>query len=213
MLRKGAGLLIALSIAGCAGGRPPPATAPPVEPVGPGWSETGIASWYGEPFHGRRTASGEVYDMDAMTAAHPWLPFGTRVRVDNRDNGRAAELRINDRGPFVDGRIIDLSRSVARRLGMIGPGTARVRVTVLETGGDPVSLRGGCAELQVGAFRDAGRAAALDRRVRASGFRSRVDTSSDGLRRVIAGPFRTAAEAAAAEGRHGGFYRPCDAGL
>ncbi len=92
--------------------------------------ETGVASWYGPGFDGRPTSSREVYDMQAMTAAHPWLPFDTRLRVTNLDNGLAAEVRINDRGPFVGGRVIDLSFAAANRLGMIGPGTARVRLEV-----------------------------------------------------------------------------------
>ena len=95
------------------------------------WSETGVASWYGEPFHGRRTASGETYDMRQLTAAHPSLPFGTRVRVRNLDTGKEVEVRINDRGPFTKARIIDLSRRAAEAVDLIGPGTARVRVTVV----------------------------------------------------------------------------------
>ena len=85
------------------------------------WTETGIASWYGPGFHGKHTASGEVYDMEDMTAAHKRLPFGTVVRVDNLDNGRATEVRINDRGPFVHDRVIDLSRAAAREIEMLGP--------------------------------------------------------------------------------------------
>jgi rare lipoprotein A len=95
------------------------------------WTQEGVASWYGEPFHGRTTASGETYDMEAATAAHPTLPFGTRVRVENLDNGRAFTVRINDRGPFAKERILDVSRRAARELGMLGPGTARVRITVI----------------------------------------------------------------------------------
>jgi len=120
-------------------------TGPSPEPLRPpgspatddfaGWRQTGEASWYGDPFHGRQTASGEVYDMEQLTAAHQTLPFGTRVRVENLDNGRAVTVRINDRGPFVDGRILDVSRQAARELGMIGSGTARVRITVLEGSG------------------------------------------------------------------------------
>lgn len=100
-----------------------------------GWTQTGVASWYGDPFHGRRTASGEVYDMDGLTAAHQTLPFGTRVRVENLDNGKTITVRINDRGPFVKSRILDVSRRAARQLGLIVPGTARVRITVLEGAG------------------------------------------------------------------------------
>jgi rare lipoprotein A len=96
-----------------------------------GWSQTGVASWYGEPFHGRRTASGETYDMRQLTAAHPSLPFGTHVRVHNLDTGRDVDVRINDRGPFAKQRIIDVSRRAAEQIGMIGPGTARVRITVI----------------------------------------------------------------------------------
>jgi len=92
---------------------------------------TGRASWYGEAHHGRLTASGERYDMHAMTAAHPTLAFGTRVRVTNLANGRRAVVRINDRGPFRRGRIIDVSYAAARELKMIGPGVARVRLVVL----------------------------------------------------------------------------------
>lgn len=107
---------------------PSPDPPPPTE----GWSQTGIASWYGEPFHGRTTASGETYDMEDLTCAHPTLPFGTRIRVLNLDSGRSVVLRVNDRGPFMKGRIVDVSRRGARELGMIGPGTARVEIRVLE---------------------------------------------------------------------------------
>jgi rare lipoprotein A len=96
-----------------------------------------MASWYGHPYHGRRTSNGEVYDMDQLTAAHLSLPFDTWVRVTNSANGRFVDLRINDRGPFVKERIIDLSREGARRIGMIGPGTARVRVEVVGLPGKP----------------------------------------------------------------------------
>ena len=113
-----------------AGGRPgPPPEAP--SPAPGAWTQTGIASWYGRPFHGRQTASGETYDMNALTGAHPDLPFGTLLRVENLDNGRSTTIRINDRGPFVKGRILDVSRRAAEDLGMIGPGTARVRITVV----------------------------------------------------------------------------------
>jgi rare lipoprotein A len=93
--------------------------------------ETGEASWYGKKFHGRTTASGVRYDMHNMTAAHPTLPFGARVTVTNLENGRTVEVTINDRGPFVKGRIIDLSYAAAKKLGMVDRGVARVRVTRL----------------------------------------------------------------------------------
>ncbi|MBM3569758.1 MAG: septal ring lytic transglycosylase RlpA family protein, partial [Alphaproteobacteria bacterium] len=132
---------------------PPPSQAavPPVKPGGiykvgnpyqvagiwytpkedPGYDETGIASWYGHPFHGKVTANGETYDMNDMTAAHKTLPMPVMVRVTNLENGRQLVLRVNDRGPFVHGRIIDVSRRGAQLLGFEGKGTARVRVQVI----------------------------------------------------------------------------------
>jgi len=96
-----------------------------------GGVETGVASWYGPDFHGKLTSNKEIYDMYDMTAAHRTLPFGTYVMVTNLDNGRTATVRINDRGPFLGDRIIDLSYAAARVLGMIGPGTVPVRLEVL----------------------------------------------------------------------------------
>jgi rare lipoprotein A len=104
---------------------------PPPVPAVVGATETGRASWYGHPYHGRRTSNGEVYNMEAMTAAHLSLPFGTWVRVTNLDNGRRTDVRINDRGPFVKNRVIDLSKAAAREIAMLGPGTARVRLEVV----------------------------------------------------------------------------------
>lgn len=97
-----------------------------------GFSETGVASWYGKEFHGRKTASGERYNQNNMTAAHKTLPFGTRVRVKNRDNGKNVVVVINDRGPFAKGRIIDVSRAAAKKLDMIGAGTAKVSIKVVD---------------------------------------------------------------------------------
>ena len=94
-------------------------------------AETGRASWYGEAHHGLPTASGERFDMNALTAAHPTLPFGTRLRVVNLDNHREVEVRINDRGPAAPGRVIDLSYAAARALGAVGAGIVPVRLTVL----------------------------------------------------------------------------------
>lgn len=96
------------------------------------YDETGIASWYGDEFHGKRTANGETFNMGDLTAAHKTLQLPSLVRVTNLDNGRSAVLRVNDRGPFARSRIIDVSHRAATVLGMIGPGTARVRVQVLE---------------------------------------------------------------------------------
>lgn len=128
-----------------------------------GFEQQGIASWYGREFHGRRTSSGETYDMFAMTAAHKTLPLGTYVRVHNLDNGKTLDVRINDRGPFVHGRIIDLSYSAAKALGVAGPGTAHVKITALgapvQAGGAapapayaPLDYYSGNFTFQVGAF-------------------------------------------------------------
>ncbi len=97
----------------------------------PGYDAVGIASWYGGRYHGRRTASGEIFDMNSATAAHRTLPFGTRVQVTNLENGRSTFLTINDRGPFVRRRIIDVSRRAAQALGFVQKGTARVRVQLV----------------------------------------------------------------------------------
>jgi rare lipoprotein A len=121
--------LLLLLVAGCATAR---GVSTGVRAASPeGVVETGQASWYGGQHQGRRTASGEIFDMHDLTAAHRTLPFGARVRVVNLDNGRTVEVRINDRGPHVAGRVIDLSREAARRLGMIGRGVVTVRLTVL----------------------------------------------------------------------------------
>lgn len=96
-------------------------------------TETGMASWYGPDFHGKTTANGETYDQNGLTAAHKTLPFNSVVRVTNLDNGKQVTVRINDRGPYARGRIIDLSRAAAREVDMIGPGVARVRLEILKT--------------------------------------------------------------------------------
>ena len=105
-----------------------------------GFRQRGIASWYGKDFHGKKTSNGETYNMYAMTAAHKTLPLGTYVRVHNLENNRKVEVRINDRGPFVRGRIIDLSFTGAKEIGIVGPGTAKVEVVAL---GTPATTDGG----------------------------------------------------------------------
>ncbi len=125
--------LLALLLASVGCGRKHTVRLPPPSPAIVGASDAGVASWYGHPYHGRRTSNGEVYDMDQLTAAHLSLPFGTWVRDTNLSNGRSTEVRINDRGPFVKDRVIDISRAAAREIAMIGPGTARVRVEVIAT--------------------------------------------------------------------------------
>ncbi|MBO0904479.1 septal ring lytic transglycosylase RlpA family protein [Jiella sonneratiae] len=94
-------------------------------------ASAGSASYYGKRFHGRRTANGERFNMNAMTAAHKSLPFGTKVRVTNRRNGKSVVVRINDRGPYAHGRVIDLSRAAASRIGMLSSGTAPVKLDIL----------------------------------------------------------------------------------
>lgn len=173
-----------------------------------GYSEVGIASWYGAKFHGHKTSNGETYSMYDMSAAHKTLPLPSYVRVTNLDNGRSAVVRVNDRGPFKDSRLIDLSYAAATKLGYVNQGTARVRVEVIDTakGAPPVSLaasRGGMTTaesaaryLQVGAFRD---------EYSANRLRDEIDplmqyavfvqpVAGQGLFRVRIGPFFTDAE-------------------
>jgi len=113
-------------------------------------TQTGIASWYGPDFHGKQTSNREIYDMYELTAAHKTLPFGTKVMVTNLGNGRSVFVRINDRGPFVEGRIIDLSYAAARSVDMVGPGTAPVRLEILKN--QPRNLKPVRYAVQVGAF-------------------------------------------------------------
>jgi rare lipoprotein A len=123
-----------------------PANAPMVDFVA-----EGNASWYGVPFNGRRASNGEIYDMYKLTAAHRTLPFETMVKVTNLNNGKSTTVRITDRGPFVDNRIIDLSMAAAREIESIGPGVVPVRIEILTPGLDP---NVGFFTVQVGAFRD-----------------------------------------------------------
>jgi len=121
--------------------------------------EVGTASWYGPGFGGNRTSSGEIYDIVDMTAAHQTLPLGTRVVVTELANGRSVEVRINDRGPFAKGRIIDLSYAAARELALVGPGTAEVRVESIDEGDGPPGIV--IYAVQAGAFQDGIKASAL----------------------------------------------------
>jgi rare lipoprotein A len=120
--------------------------------------ELGIASWYGYPYHGHQAANGEIYDMEELTAAHRTLPFGTLVHVRNLQNEKAVDVRINDRGPFIDGRIIDLSKAAARAIGLIMPGITPVLVEVIGTvpAAEAVGVAAATANVfgvQAGAFR------------------------------------------------------------
>jgi rare lipoprotein A len=120
---------VTLTLAGCATSRGP--TSRPLPKASVGMVETGEASWYGERHHGQRTASGEIYDMHRLTAAHSALPLGSLVVVTNLKNGRSVQVRVNDRGPTVAGRIIDLSYAAAQALGSVSSGVIPVRVRVL----------------------------------------------------------------------------------
>jgi len=139
----------------------PPATSPRTTDAGVrrdlparsdvnGYVEEGNASWYGPPFHGRRSSNGEIYDMNKLTAAHRTMAFNTIVRVTNLTNGRSVVVRITDRGPFIENRIIDLSRAAAQEIESIGPGVVPVRLEVV-SGNDPF---GGYFTVQVGAFKE-----------------------------------------------------------
>jgi rare lipoprotein A len=181
--------LAAILLAGCGhkkhARRIPPTPAPSRAPK-LGHTETGVASWYGHPYHGRRAANGEIYDMEKLTAAHRTLPFDTWLRVVNLDNSKTVEVRITDRGPFVEGRIIDLSHAAARAIEMIGPGTARVRIEVIRT---PKYAPPAAFAVQVGAFLDRANAerlrAEMESRYGSARLIQRADTPD--LWRVLAG--------------------------
>ena len=150
-----------------------------------GFVEEGVASWYGPGFHGKKTANGETFNMNAMTAAHKILPLGSIVRVTNKSNGKDLVLRINDRGPFVDDRVIDLSRAAATKLDIIAKGTAPVRVVALDdqpqtasasSKGQPRKLNasaGGQVYLQVGAYPDKEDAEEMARQMESLGYKGR----------------------------------------
>ena len=158
-----------IAAAGCAGRHPAQTSLPPVivpqpapQPPAPSieqppaaeapaiYVEEGIASWYGVPFHGRRAANGEIFDMNTLVAAHRTMPFGSILRVTNLNNGRQVEVRVIDRGPFVKDRVLDVARAAAIALDMIGTGTAPVRIELL-SGPTPAV---GDFTVQVGSFAD-----------------------------------------------------------
>ena len=184
-LRAVALLCLVVALASCTSGG-----KKPMQSVERGWKQSGVASWYGAYFHGRRTANGEIYDMYGMTAAHKRLPFDTLVEVSNLDNGKKTQVRINDRGPFVRGRIIDLTHTAADRIGMIGPGTAKVRIRVLGQAdvGDRRYF------IQVGAFSDAQTARDMERDLASRYPKVRVE-SEGGLHRVLVGRYRKRGQA------------------
>ena len=220
-----AALLAVFVLGGCAGKAPSrsrlPATQRPYTVKGvtytplssaQGFREEGLASWYGPGFHGCRTSSGEIYDQYQPTCAHKLLPMHTMVRVTNVGNGRSVVLRVNDRGPFVSGRVVDLSRSAARELGVYGPGTARVRLEVVGEvpGLTPAGELPGPFFVQVGAFVRQENAERLLPRIVASGYAgSRIlDKEIEGVRywRVLAGTFPTVGAAEQARARLAATY-------
>jgi len=160
---------------------------------GQGYTEEGIASWYGKDFHGKTTSNGEVYDMYGMTAAHKVLPFGTQLRVTNLDNNKSIVVRVNDRGPFVANRIIDLTKTGAEQLDMIGPGTARVRLESIggvegQVGADLT----GNFYVQIGSFVVQDNAHRLAKKLQAQAKASRVVYVPDlNSHRVQVGPYST----------------------
>ncbi len=183
-------ILAILALGACAGRRsgakvklPPPINNPRI-----GWNQVGVASWYGHPYHGRTTSSGETFNMNEMTAAHKRLPFNTWLSVKNLSNGHTTRVRINDRGPFVGKRIIDLSKAAAADIGLIGTGTARVRLTVIRPprGSPRPSGRGGRGpkptaatkraqfDVQIGVFASRSNADSLASRARLRGHRATV---------------------------------------
>ena len=212
-------MLLALScVTLCAGCAHQKATVRPTAPTAPpsstaqrpsarveeGWTEKGLASWYGEPYHGRRTASGEVYNMHDLTAAHRTLPFGSMVTVKRRDTGADVTVRINDRGPFIEGRIIDLSYAAARKIALDIDGVAPVKLTLVGRGDarpEPVTEArepAACLWVQVGAFGNRDNALRAESRLERAGEEVAVLEGDDRLWRVRIGPFddETAAEAA-----------------
>ncbi len=192
---------------GCASRAPSPPKVPasdrprssdrPASAEKPGWIEEGVASWYGgnDGFEGKPTASGEIYDSSRLTAAHRILPLGTILDVTSVENDRTVRVRINDRGPFVKGRIIDLSRAAARELGILGAGTGTVRLSIVRAGVEraPASPSGTWT-VQVGSFAERSRAERHAERVRATG-RTVYLEPYQGLSRVKVGSFATRRQA------------------
>jgi rare lipoprotein A len=195
-------LLAALALSACGKKRhnvSVPATPRPAGVIVNG--ETGLASWYGHPYHGRPAADGEIYDMEKLTAAHRTLPFGTMVRVVNLSNGKTVDVRIIDRGPFVENRIIDLSHAAAQAIELIGPGVAPVRLDILSV--PSLAASDNWYGVQAGAFLDRDRAerlrASLERDFGPAHLVQRADSPS--FWRVVVGRVTTQDAAAALASR------------
>ncbi len=210
-------MLLAAFFVGCSKPPPPPAAPGMPKPYkvfnkwyqpissAQGFQQKGLASWYGKKFHGKRTSNGETYNMYAMTAAHKTLPFETHVKVKNLDNNLETVVRINDRGPFVQKRIIDLSYTAAKKLGVVGPGTARVEIIALGTPNSkkstpsstnyiPVNYESGNFTFQVGAFKDINNAEQLRKKLAESLENAHISIFNDGREtyyRVRVGKYTT----------------------
>jgi rare lipoprotein A len=154
------------------------------------YEQEGLASWYGGKFQGRQTANGEIFDTNKFTAAHKTLSFGTLVKVTNLENGKSTVVRINDRGPFIPGRIIDLSRAAAAAIGMAGKGVAKVRVEELspdspEAAGITASRTPVIYSIQVAAFRSREYAERSLTDLNAKGFSGTLEKTLQGIYRVL----------------------------
>ena len=196
-----------LLVAGCRSGSTRVAAS--AETARPGDPLQGLASWYGgsDGFEGKPTASGEIYDSSRLTAAHRDLPFGTILEVTNVQNGKSVRVRINDRGPFIRGRVLDLSRAAAEEIGLIGPGVGEVRATIVAPGiEEPAMSPSGLWSVQVGSFAERARAERHAERVRATGHGVFLEPYR-GLSRVKVGPYdsRKDAETALEQIRDAGF--------
>jgi len=151
------------------------------------YRESGVASWYGEPFHGRKTANGETYDMHGMTAAHRTLPFGTVLRVTDRQTGHSVEVRVTDRGPFISGRILDLSYGAAQSLGIVSKGIATVDLSIIRMASNSQNFL-----VQLGSFVDLQNANRVKEKVEkyyGKVYINSVETETRTIHRVRVGPF------------------------
>ena len=215
-------LLACLLFAACGGKQSTKVKLPP--PINPkiGWTQVGIASWYGPPYHGRRAANGEIYDMNKLTAAHKRLPFESWLRVRNLSNGKTTQVRITDRGPFVGKRIIDLSKAAAEEIDMVASGVVKVRLTLIPpprgsgrrtraaSSSRPANQRqAGRFDIQIGVFERRGNATALANKVRKRGHRVTVQEFGDGgsasFRVLVAGGNARQAESRLQRLRRQGF--------
>lgn len=192
-------LLAGIAMAACSTAPAPRPIIPPIQPSLPTSPIVGIASWYGPGFNGHPTASGQIYNEQDLTAASPTLPLGTRVMVTNLDNNQSVEVTINDRGPYVKGRKIDISHKAAQIIGMIGPGTAPVRIDVLNADRQtrPIGSAPGYY-VQIGSFSVETNAENLAQRVSARWPDVHIDPFQDGSEhfyRVRMGAFANYAQA------------------